>query len=228
MTEFTEQDKELYHDILEGLSIYFDSTLLLDILSTINRYPRPDFGNAFNRNQISSKKWLINQLLAVTDGRFGHVVILGGWYGVLSALLLNDPRFSIRSITSVDLNPDCEGVASCLNQRFTDNGQFNPITADMFDIDYQSLLEAGKNDSVDNLLINTSSEHITDFEKWYAKIPPGTHVVLQSNNFFDCDEHINCVNNVEEFQLLAPLSQTLFAGSLPLKKYTRFMLIGIK
>lgn len=228
MTEFTEHDKELYHDILEGLSIYFDSALLLDILKTINRYPRPDFGNAFNRNQLSSKKWLIDQLLAVTDGRFGHVVILGGWYGVLSALFLNEPRLSIRSITSVDLNPDCEGVAGCLNQRFTDNEQFNAITEDMFDIDYQTLLRTEKNETANNLLINTSSEHITDFDEWFAKIPSGTHVVLQSNDFFDCDEHINCVNNVEEFQQLAPLSQSLFAGSLPLKKYTRFMLIGIK
>ncbi len=224
MTEFTEQDKELYHDIIEGLSLYFDNALLLDILNTINRYPRPNFGNAFNRNQISSKKWLIDQLHAVTNRRFGRVVILGGWYGVLSALLLNDKRFSIDTITSVDLNPDCAHVASCLNQRFADNKHFKTLTADMFDIDYRMMLGSGEK----NLLINTSSEHIADFNKWYKKIPTDALLVLQSNDFFDCDEHVNCVHNVGELQQLAPMSKTLFAGDLPLKKYTRFMLIGIK
>jgi len=228
MAEFTEQDKELYHDILEGLSIYFDSPLIPDILNTINRHPRPDFGNAFNRNQLTSKKWLVDQLADVTHGDFGNIVILGGWYGVLSALLLDDKRFSLQTITSVDLNPDCELVARCLNQRFTENEIFNAITADMFDIDYETLLPPPEENTANNLLINTSCEHITDFDKWYAKIPSGTHIVLQSNDFFDCDEHINCVNNVEELQQLAPKAKTLFAGSLPLKKYTRFMLIGVK
>jgi hypothetical protein len=228
MSTFNQQDKELYHDILEGLSIYFDSALIVDILNTINKLPRADFGNAFNRNQLSSKKWLIDQLTDVTDGNFDNIVILGGWYGVLSALLFNDARFSIRSIASVDINPDCAGVAECLNQRFTENGTFRALTGDMFELDYISLLPAPNRSPTANLLINTSCEHIADFSRWYQQVPTGTTVTLQSNNFFECDEHINCVNDVSEFQQLAPMSKTLFAGELPLKKYTRFMLIGVK
>ncbi len=228
MSTSNKQEKEFYHDILEGLSIYFDNTLIVDILNTINKQPRTDFGNAFNRNQLGSKKWLIDRLIDVTDGNFHDIVVLGGWYGVLSALLLNDTRFSMQSITSIDINPDCAVVADCLNQRFGEDGTFRALTGDMFKLDYNALLPPPSDNSADNLLINTSCEHIVDFSEWYRQVPVGTTVILQSNNFFDCGEHVNCVNNVSELQQLAPVSKTLFAGDLPLKKYTRFMLIGVK
>ena len=51
-------------------------------------------------------------------------------------------------------------------------------------------------------------------------------MVLQSNDYFSCDEHVNCVTTLQAFEQQAPLSETLFSGQLKLKKYTRFMQIG--
>jgi hypothetical protein len=78
------------------------------------------------------------------------------------------------------------------------------------------------------VLINTSCEHLDRFQEWYAKIPPGTLQVLQSNNYYACEEHTNCVPDLETFQHQAPMRESLLTGSLKLKKYTRFMLIGYK
>jgi hypothetical protein len=77
-------------------------------------------------------------------------------------------------------------------------------------------------------IINTSCEHIENFAEWYAKIPDGKLVILQSNNFFDVQEHVNCVKDITEFSNMAPMSNTLYAGDLDLPKYKRFMLIGYK
>jgi hypothetical protein len=79
-----------------------------------------------------------------------------------------------------------------------------------------------------DVLINTSCEHVDRFQQWYAKIPSGNLQVLQSNDYYACDEHNNCVPNLQTFQQQAPMRESLFAGSLRLKKYTRFMLIGYK
>jgi len=52
--------------------------------------------------------------------------------------------------------------------------------------------------------------------------------VLQSNDYFACAEHVNCVSDLAEFRVRAPLSDVLFAGERRMRRYTRFMLIGRK
>ena len=59
-------------------------------------------------------------------------------------------------------------------------------------------------------------------------IPRGTKLILQSNNYFDLDEHVNCSSNLESFDKKTPMGITTFKGSLDLPSYTRFMKIGIK
>ena len=77
-------------------------------------------------------------------------------------------------------------------------------------------------------IINTSCEHIEKFTEWFNAIPRDKLVVLQSNNYFEIDDHINCVKNITEFKQQAPLSNIIYEGELELEKYTRFMLIGYK
>ena len=51
-------------------------------------------------------------------------------------------------------------------------------------------------------------------------------MLLQSNDYFSEPTHINCVESVEAFERLAGLAALRFSGTLPMKKYNRFMLIG--
>lgn len=208
----------MYLDILKGLTVYFDARFIADIRETALQYPRPTLGHALNHNQISCKKWLVETLFNVTGGKLGRVCILGGWYGVLGAMLLHDPRFQIESVSSFDLDSSCEEVANSLNRTHVDSGKFEFVTADMYDMDF--------GDGAFDLIINTSCEHLETIGKWFERIPAGTLLTLQSNNYFGIDGHVNCVDDLDQFKQQIPLADVMFEGEFVLKNYTRFMLIG--
>ena len=52
--------------------------------------------------------------------------------------------------------------------------------------------------------------------------------VLQSNNYFDVDEHVNCSHSLDEFAFQTPMQRVWYEGELELGHYKRFMRIGIK
>ena len=81
---------------------------------------------------------------------------------------------------------------------------------------------------VPNTIINTSCEHIENWDKWWNSIPDGKLCILQSNNYKELSEHINCVDNVDHFKSIAPMKNYLYEGDLNLGKYIRYMIIGIK
>ena len=216
-------DDEYYRDILDGLSAYYDSPLIVDLLTTINRLPAPGLGNAWNFNQISGKRWLVKTLAAHIDDNIEKILLLGGWYAVLASLLLDHPAFSQIRISSLDIDPSCEAIAESINRTRVEQRRFNAFTADMLKFDYRAW--AGREEAI---IINTSCEHIENFNEWFDSIPSGPLLVLQSNDYFSCDEHVNCIPALAQFVQQAPLADLRFSGELKLKKYTRFMLIGRK
>lgn len=221
MTTFTDA---FYRDILEGMAVLADSSFHRDILDTLTRHQEPGLGVALNKNQMASKRWLAEELLASVGPRHGNVLILGGWVGALGAVLLHDPRFRIGRIESVDIDPRCAPVAESLNATHVRAGKFVARTADMHELDYGA--EAG--DRRADLVINTSCEHLPEFDRWYARIPAGQLLVVQSNDYFACGEHVSCVADLAEFRAQAPMRDVRFAGERKLRRYTRFMLIGTK
>ena len=52
--------------------------------------------------------------------------------------------------------------------------------------------------------------------------------MLQSNNYYEHEEHINCVADIDEFKRKSNLTTIEYAGELELPKYKRFMIIGLK
>jgi hypothetical protein len=211
---------EFYRDILEGMAVYADSAFHRDILATLTRHQEPGIGVALNKNQMASKRWLAESLFGVAGAPLGNVLILGGWIGALAAVLLHDRRFAIERIVSIDIDPRCAPVALSLNATHVRDGRFEARTADMRDVDYAAERA--------DLIINTSCEHVADFGRWYARVPDRQRLVLQSNDYVACREHVNCVPDLAAFQVQAPLRETLFAGERPMRRYTRFMLIGTK
>jgi hypothetical protein len=121
---------------------------------------------------------------------------------------------------SVDVDPHCAPVAESLNATHVGAGRFEARTADMRELDYAS--EAA------DLLINTSCEHVDGFDRWYARVPRGQRLVLQSNDYAAIAEHINCVPDLAAFMAQAPMRDVRFAGQREMRRYTRFMLIGSK
>jgi hypothetical protein len=208
--------RESAFDMARGIAAYTSSPLLGGLAAVIGKHPEADVGNAFNHKQIGCKMWARDALHATLGSRIGRIVLLGGWYGILAGILFDDPRLEIAAIDSYDIDPDVGPVAETMNRAWTD--RFRAITADMYALDYAALGA--------DLVINTSCEHIADLRGWLGLLPPGTRVLLQSNDYFSEPTHINCVPSLEAFVAQAGLSDLLWSGSLPMKKYTRFMLIG--
>ena len=216
---------EYYGDMLEGLAAWFASPQIADLRTTVSRHPEPDLGTALNRNQVTSKLWLADSLHASAGPAFGKVTVLGGWFGVLGAILLSDRRLSIERVISVDIDPRCAAVAESLNATNVRSGRFVTQTADMRTMDFGAPEDRR---SAPDVIVNTSCEHVEGFAAWYARIPAGRLLVLQSNDYYAIPDHINCVADLDAFRAQAPMREELFAGVQPHKKYRRFMLIGRK
>ncbi len=223
-------DKDVYYQvILDGFSRYLESPFMADVTRTIIRYPDARFYVALNKNQMASKKWLIDELYRSKGSDLGTIYILGGWFGILSAMLLNDERFNIDCVVSFDMDPECGPIAEYMNRSHVEKNRFHAVTADVNRIEYPHATGAKPNGAAaPDIVINTSCEHMDAASGWYDRIPAGTIQVLQSNDQFDCEEHHNCVNDLDMFRQQSPMVEIMFGGELERKRYTRFMLIGRK
>jgi hypothetical protein len=193
--------------------------------------------DCFSRGQLSSKIWLIQELKRCKVD-LGTVFLCAGWYATLATMLF-ESGMKIDKVRSFDIDKTTVDIAEVFNKPwFTEEWKFKALVQDIHEIDYDThtwQYWSNKNNRMsypitDNpdTIINTSCEHINDFQDWYDKIPKGKLVVLQSNNFFEVDEHVNCVNNLAEFADMSAMDKVLYQGELSLQKYTRYMRIGFK
>jgi hypothetical protein len=208
--------RENAFDLTRGIAAYSRSELVANLARVIAKHPDADVATAFNHKQVACKMWARDELFESCGGKFQRIWVLGGWYGVLAAMLFEDQRFDIAAIDSIDIDGTVEPVARTLNKGAGE--RFAAITRDMYGLDYAA--------AQPDLVVNTSCEHIADVRGWLDLLPKGTRVLLQSNDYFAEPTHINCVSSLGEFEALAQLAELRFAGELPQKKYTRFMLIG--
>jgi hypothetical protein len=173
--------------------------------------PRYDeFRDMFSSGQIKSKEWAVEELQKLDFG-IHSAAIMGCWYGTLGLMLKN--AFPKLFLELVDIDPRCEKFNEKI---FYDIPYVNLHTMDMYD--WQG---------TEDLIINTSCEHIPDLQDWLLFMPEGTMVLLQSNNYLTGNGHINCVNSVEEFIAQSDLRNILYSGELVMPMYTRYMIIGI-
>jgi hypothetical protein len=176
--------------------------------------------NHVNTGQMSSKLWLVEELKAVKPD-LGIVYILGGWYGALASLIHAD-KIEFKKIVNFELDSGSAEVSKIFNAHLGE--KFAAENRDMM------ALRLGENVPVPDTLVNTSCEHLPNFDEWFQSIPAGVFVCLQSNDYFAEPEHCNCVPSLEEFQRRASLARTLAAKQMlaPKGKYNRFLLLGYK
>jgi hypothetical protein len=53
-------------------------------------------------------------------------------------------------------------------------------------------------------------------------------VALQTNDYFDNEQHTNCCTDLATAKSKYPMSSIMYSGELETFLYNRFMLIGIK
>ena len=100
------------YDILRGVAALTDQPIVADLARLVGKGAPSDLSIAFNHKQIASKQWLVAALAETYPKPGGPVWVLGAWYGVLGALLLDDERLAIPEIVSLDIDPTCAPVAA--------------------------------------------------------------------------------------------------------------------
>lgn len=175
--------------------------------------PRYDeFRDMFSYGQINSKEWILRELAKIdTIHRGKKFAIAGAWFGTLGMMLKY--RFPSIKINMIDIDPRCEKF---IHNIIWNTPDLKAITADMYEYHY-----------TEDIIINTSCEHIKNVREWLNIIPTGSMVILQSNNYTEGNGHINCVYSEEEFIKQTGLSDIVYSGKLEMPMYARYMIIGI-
>lgn len=191
--------------------------------------------DCFSRGQLESKLWLVNTLKEL-DVELGTVFLCAGWYATLATMIF-ESGVKVDKIRSFDLDSSTVDIAKVFNKPWVmDNWTFQAATDDIHNIDFDYhtfTVHRADGSSAEltekpNTVINTSCEHIENFDEWYSKIPDGKLVILQSNNYFEVKEHTNCSKTLTAFKKQTPLTTELYSDELLLPKYKRFMRIGYK
>ena len=212
----------------------------------INRFEGDALTDAFSRGQLRSKKWLIDMVTALEIDLGDTIYVCAGWYGVLSALMFE--RIDVKNIYSFDIDPNTDNPADTLNKEYImDNMRFKSFVNDVRELKcesqtlpvnhykYSDATTFEKTSTMHEIaaptcVINTSCEHIEDFDVWFSSIPEGTLVIMQNNNFVEHDDDtvVNTIGHEDAWSDKLNLSEVIFKGTLNLEKYDRYMVIGRK
>ena len=224
------------HDNRPAMYNCLDYVLDSDLVRILERFekekPEYNLHDAFTQGQLRSKLWLLKHLRGMD---LGTVFICAGWYGTLARTMFENEHVHFDKIRSFDIDPKCAEVADTINRSWVkDAWQYKSSTLDIHDLNYtDSKYKVKKANGTyevltdsPNTIINTSCEHIENFDDWFNLIPADKLVALQSNDYFEIQDHVNCVNSLDEFKQQAPLSNIIYEGKLELEKYTRYMIIG--
>jgi hypothetical protein len=194
--------------------------------------------DALSRSQMKSKIWLVEELAKI-DTNYNNVAVMAGWFGQLKAIYEKKCTYAKMRIVELDKEA-CETSDYIFNLSNLENYKVKSVNADInnlilhkngYEWDVENFKEVSKYTEkfLPDLIINTSAEHMT--EEWYNQIrfkelESNPIVVLQSNNMFDGEGHINCVHSIDHMKKKFPMKEILFEGELQLKGYKRVMLIG--
>jgi len=180
------------------------------------------FSECFWPSQIKSKGHIIQSIVDDDIDRLwlkslDSVYIFGGWYGMLAQCL--DSAFPKTKIKTIDIDPDCVDVFWKINYDIDNN--ILPITSCMSEYEYED---------EPSLIINTSVEHTEQniYNIWWEKIPDGTPYIIQGNNFFECEDHIRCAKDIDNFIEMNGVQNCLFSGSIDCEQFERYYAIGVK
>ena len=185
----------------------------------------PKLLDSFSPNQFKTKLKLLNHIKNLNIiNENSKVTIFGGWYGSILIPALKE----CKKITLIDKDSDV--ISTSKKRLFAHYSNIEFISDDVFNNFRDSYISC-------DLFINTSCEHMPSMKEWgpsptyknpwWGRINPNAYFAFTSNNMFDIEGHINCVNNIEEFKKQLPdNAKVLIEDEIKDERGTRFLLIG--
>lgn len=150
--------------------------------------------NSFRPLYTCSKLWICKQLEetapALLKGKKAHVLILASSYGLMSFLILNRERLTIKNVKNLEIDPQCLEVSKRLNSFWVKKGLLECILLDGEKWNYKQ--------NPADIVINTGCEHFKNYD-WLTKIPKGVLCALQTSNA-PHEKHPQAVSSLTEFK----------------------------
>lgn len=175
------------------------------------------FDDSVSQGQYDSKIWMHEELSKIYLNDV-HVDIIGSWFAFPMIEFLID-LYDVKQIDLYDKDVNCHGVVAQYINHFDLDIKIAQF-GDIFErTDYRRR----------QLIINTACEHMNDMsalKPTYKDYPQKPLLVLQSNNYFQLSEHVNCVNDEDELIEKNQIKEVLYKGKQSQKLYDRFMVIG--
>ena len=172
--------------------------------------------------QLESKLWLGSELKKIGNS-FNSVAVIGGWYMNFLGYILMD-ELNCKFVCNYEIDRDAVLISKKFNRRHNKNKKYKSYEENLFMAD--ELREKVKGEV--DLLINTSCEHMYHMKYILDKHFVNTPLcVLQSTDYEDYDDHINCVSSPDELADQAGLVDLYYSGTKVLENgMNRFMVIG--
>jgi len=211
------EDFDLIRNILDINNQHVDYDLLYKILTAIKDFPHieSDILDSFSNNQVKSKSCVLD---LVAKHNFmnsdSEVIIIGSWYG---SILIPGLANKVKRITCIDLDEQVLKIAK--NRLFSDYKNVEYIKGNVFDLDLKRYHST-------DLFINTSCEHMPPMNTW-PYWPNHTNFVFTSNNMYDIEGHVNCVDGMADFKSQLPANATVLSeDEIADERGTRFVVAG--
>lgn len=196
-----------------------DLELFHTILKEIKNRPEHaiDLMDSVGKNQFRSKGKLLELVDKLELTQDYEVVIFGCWYG---SILIPALYTKFKQITGIDV--DSKVVTHAQYNLFQHYKNVGFVIGDVFSVDLAQY-------SHDNLMINTSCEHMPPMKEWpfWDRLSSNSYFAFQSNNMDKIDGHTNCVNSLEEFKYQLPDNfVVLFEDEFSDDRGVRYTLVG--
>lgn len=187
-------------------------TILKVINSVTNDRQVKSIINSLNENQEKSKNWLVDKSKEYFDLLNNpKICVAAGWYGHLANKLA---KYTDEKVLSFDIDP----ITKKIGQKLYSNVRFK--VEDIKDFEFKNY----------DVVVCTSCEHLDPklLDSMIYRTRAGALIILQSNNYFEIEEHINCHKSLDDFDKSIKLNTILYKDTLKLDKYDRYMIIGTK
>jgi len=226
-----------HRKVLQYVAHSIDSEYIRKISSwSIKWQHRANLNQHFSRGQMKSKCWMVEQLSEIYQDQYlGTVAHYGGWYATVAQNIFE--QFRVKNYYNLEVDPECIDISDDFNYEQTVGWKFKSTVQNVndivwkennsFDIKIKNLANNMVTTNVKpDLIINTSCEHMN--EDWYNAIPTGTVVCLQTNDYFENEQHINCCRDLADAIAKYPMTEIYYSGEIDTQMYKRFMIIGEK
>lgn len=200
-------------DFFKHLKLSFDEQER--IRDIVQKHGGVNWKDAFGPSQFLSKIPLVDAIQRIIRPE-DAVVLIGGWIGLIP-FLMTKKQIKCAQVINIEIDQNALIASDALNEETTFD--YERVFEDALNVNYAQWK--------DLIVINTSCEHLADYENWIQKIPAGTRCILQSNNMFGLDEHVNCHKDLEDFSNKSGLSQIDEKKLIDIgDSWNRFMLTG--